>query len=152
MSSIVFSSIIWKLMTTINCLVSHIFQNIFFYVQQKKEDLDQLEGELYDDGIFIFWWTVPLTMEKFIRKILFFQMKVWNLFCHIQLFSHKVTLIIVPPSILTKYKNHVVCVPWSIDITAVKLKMPPSRKWRIHLPHTALISKLKHELACYSSS
>ncbi len=52
-------------------LVSHIFQNIFFYVQQKKEDLDQLEGELNDDGIFIFWWTVPLTMEKFIRKIVF---------------------------------------------------------------------------------
>ncbi len=35
-------------MTTINCLVTHIIQNIFVCVQQKKEthtDLEQNEGE-----------------------------------------------------------------------------------------------------------
>jgi len=40
-----FFSILWKSM---NCLVTHILQNIFFCVQQKKAihtDLEQLEGE-----------------------------------------------------------------------------------------------------------
>jgi len=35
-------------MNIINCLVTNIFQNIFFYVQQQKEihtGLEQLEGE-----------------------------------------------------------------------------------------------------------
>jgi len=29
--------LLWKSMGTSNCLVTHILQNIFFYVQQKKE-------------------------------------------------------------------------------------------------------------------
>jgi len=29
--------ILWKLMATVNCLVTNIIQNIFFCVQQKKE-------------------------------------------------------------------------------------------------------------------
>ncbi len=38
--------ILWKLMATINCLVTNILRNIFFCVQQKKEThtgLNQLE-------------------------------------------------------------------------------------------------------------
>jgi len=40
--------LLWKSMGSINCLVTDILQNIFFCVQQKKENhtgLKQLEGE-----------------------------------------------------------------------------------------------------------
>jgi len=48
-------SIIWKSLGPINFPVTNIFQNIFFYVQQKREihtGLEQLEDD--DDSILIF--------------------------------------------------------------------------------------------------
>ncbi len=45
-------------MGTRNCLVTHIFKNIFFCVQQKKEthtDWEQLDGE-ETTGFFFFFW------------------------------------------------------------------------------------------------
>ncbi len=47
-----------------NCLITNIFQNIFFCVKQKNEThtvLEQLEGEEIIT-IFIFGWTIPLRM------------------------------------------------------------------------------------------
>ncbi len=47
-----------------NCLITNIFQNIFFCVKQKKEThtvLEQLEGEEIIT-ILIFGWTIPLRM------------------------------------------------------------------------------------------
>ncbi len=44
----IFFSIIWKSMATVNCLVTNIFQNIFFCVPQLKEldtGLEQLKVE-----------------------------------------------------------------------------------------------------------
>ncbi len=40
--------LLWKSMGAGNCLITNIFQNIFFRVKQKKEThtvLEQLEGE-----------------------------------------------------------------------------------------------------------
>ncbi len=40
--------LLWKSMGAANCLITNIFQNIFFCVKQKKEThtvLEQLEGE-----------------------------------------------------------------------------------------------------------
>ncbi len=55
---------LWKSMGAANCLITNIFQNIFFCVKQKKEThtvLEQLEGEEIIT-IFIFGWTIPLRM------------------------------------------------------------------------------------------
>ncbi len=52
--------ILWRSVGTINCLVTCILQNIFC-VQQKKEKF------LQDcNRIFIFWWTIPLKVSKYI--------------------------------------------------------------------------------------
>ncbi len=40
-------------MGTVNYLVTHVVQNIFFYVQQEK-------GGVNNNKMFIFWWTVSL--------------------------------------------------------------------------------------------
>ncbi len=53
--------ILWKSMATVNCSVTHIFQNIFFCVQQKKKNSRGWEN----DGIFIFGQTVPLNCPLF---------------------------------------------------------------------------------------
>ncbi len=45
-TSIVFFPILWKSVATSNCLITNILQNIFFYVQLKKETgLEQHEVE-----------------------------------------------------------------------------------------------------------
>jgi len=36
----------WKSSGPIDCLVTHILQNIIFYVRQMKDTLEQLEDEL----------------------------------------------------------------------------------------------------------
>jgi len=44
-----------------------VLQNIFLCVQQKKETqtgLQQLEGEVNDDTIFIFGWSIPLIKNE----------------------------------------------------------------------------------------
>ncbi len=48
LTSIVGKEILWKSMGTINCLITSILQNIFFYDQHKKETytgLERHEGE-----------------------------------------------------------------------------------------------------------
>ncbi len=52
-SSIVIFPILCKSMATINIMVTNIFQNIFFCVQQKKEPHTCLE-KVNDDNILIF--------------------------------------------------------------------------------------------------
>ncbi len=45
---IIEKKMLWKSMATINCLVTNIFQNIFYCVPQRKEThtgLGQVEGE-----------------------------------------------------------------------------------------------------------
>ncbi len=42
LASILFFSLLWKSVATNNWLSTHIIQNTFFYVQQKKKEL---EGE-----------------------------------------------------------------------------------------------------------
>jgi len=55
----------WKSMMPINCLVSHILQNIIFFVQQKEEIPFGMFGGVNDDRIFIFGWTVSLNSSVF---------------------------------------------------------------------------------------
>ncbi len=72
-----------------NCLVSHILQNIFFYVPQKKKKethtaLEQLEGEYDDDSISIFGWTIPLSEAN---CSMCFQGPVNDILCYLCVFS-----------------------------------------------------------------
>ncbi len=58
--SIFYCSILWKAMATVNSLVTNILQNILFFLQQLKEShtgLEQFEGLVTDERIFIFGWT-----------------------------------------------------------------------------------------------
>ncbi len=47
-----------------HCLVNSILQNIFVCKQKKESHtgLGQVEGEVYNDRIEIFGWTVPLIL------------------------------------------------------------------------------------------
>ncbi len=52
---------------TINCLITSILQNIFFYVQHERythTGLEWQEGDLYDDG-FHFWVNYPFKLIHF---------------------------------------------------------------------------------------
>ncbi len=61
LTSIVGKEILWKSIGTINCLITSILQNIFFYVQNMKEYRFAMTW-VKNDKIVMFEWTMPLTI------------------------------------------------------------------------------------------
>ncbi len=59
------SKILRKSMGTINCLITSILQNTFFYVQHKLETRTGLDmRESKHDQVFIFGWTISLNAKQ----------------------------------------------------------------------------------------
>ncbi len=80
LTSRVGKEILWKSVGTINCLITSILQNIFFYVQHKKETHTGLEWHEGEEimTIFILGWTIPLR-QFLVKNEIAIQQNYWHL-------------------------------------------------------------------------